>query len=59
MKEMSNVEVEQVSGGIPIVLAGPAIALATAGFAAFSAGVAAGYTMVKDYYAQKNVSEAK
>ena len=56
---MSNVEVEQVSGGIPIVLAGPAIALATAGFAAFSAGVAAGYTMVKDYYAQKNVSEAK
>jgi len=53
MQEMSNFEIAQVSGGVPVVLAGPAIALATSGFAAFSAGVAAGYTWVKDYYAHK------
>lgn len=53
MNELSMQEIDEVGGGVPIALAGPAIALGAAGFAALGAGIAAGWEMAKEYYKAK------
>lgn len=50
MRELTEIEVEAVGGGIPVAAAAVAVALGSAGATAFFAGVAAGYTAVKEYF---------
>lgn len=52
MNQLNLAEIEAVNGGIAIALAGPAIALGTAGFAALGVGIAAGWEMAKLYFAK-------
>lgn len=49
MRELSEIEVGSVAGGIPVAAAAVAVALGTAGATAFFTGVAAGYTAMKEH----------
>ena len=45
MQELNMMEVDEVSGGISPAMAGVAVALGSAVFGAFAAGVSAGYAI--------------
>jgi len=50
MNELTLQEIDEIGGGIPLALAGPAITLGVAGFGALGAGVYAGWEFGKKFF---------